>query len=245
MTENPPVVFVVDDDPSVCKALGRLLRADGLSVETFGLAREFLLHRQPEAPGCLVLDVTMPGLDGLQLQQALKEAGASLPIVFVTGDGDIPMSVQAMKAGAVDFLPKPFRDQDLLGAVRQAIAIATAAARGAGRASATTASCSARRAPCPGSRTRPAASSGSSAPRPLRSWATRSRTGIKMASGPLGSTRTIGSGFSMQPPPRSSGARSSSWSTGWCRPGAGTCGSTTSFRFPGARTIIPARSGAS
>lgn len=125
MIENLPVVFVVDDDASVRKALRRLLRTVGLWVETFASAKEFLLYQQPDAPGCLVLDVRMPGLDGLQLQHALNDAGASLPIVFMTGDGDIPMTVQAMKAGAVDFLPKPFRDQDLLGAVQQAIAVAT------------------------------------------------------------------------------------------------------------------------
>jgi FixJ family two-component response regulator len=122
MTDAAPVVFVVDDDASVRKALGRLLGSAGLRAETFGSAQEFLLYDRPDAPGCLVLDVQMPDLDGLELQHALSAVNVSLPIIFITGHGDIPMSVRAMKAGAVDFLPKPFDDQDLLDAVRQAIA---------------------------------------------------------------------------------------------------------------------------
>jgi FixJ family two-component response regulator len=122
MTKVAPIVFVVDDDASVRRALARLLRADGLSVATFASAQEFLRHGRPDAPACLVLDVRMPELDGLELQRSLNEANSVLPIVFITGHGDIPMSVRAMKAGATDFLPKPFDDQELLSAVRQAIA---------------------------------------------------------------------------------------------------------------------------
>src|SRR5262249_53194062 len=129
MTDEAPVVFVVDDDPSVRTALSRLLGSAGLKAETFASAQEFLDRRPAEAPGCLVLDVQMPGLDGLGLQRALNEAGRALPIVFITGHGDIPMSVRAMKAGAVDFLPKPLDDQALLDAGRRATARAAAAAR--------------------------------------------------------------------------------------------------------------------
>jgi FixJ family two-component response regulator len=117
-----PTVFVIDDDPSVRKALGRLLRAAGFRAEAFASADEFLGRPLPDGPACLVLDVCLPGIDGLDLQRTLTGRQASLPVVFITGHGDIPMSVQAMKAGAVDFLPKPFHDQDLLAAVRQALA---------------------------------------------------------------------------------------------------------------------------
>jgi FixJ family two-component response regulator len=127
MTDAAPIVFVVDDDESVRKALGRLLRTAGLRVETFASAQEFLLHDRPDAPCCLVLDVQLPGLSGLELQRTLNAVNAHLPIVFITGHGDIPMSVRALKAGAVDFLPKPFTDQDLLTAVGQALAKDTAA----------------------------------------------------------------------------------------------------------------------
>jgi FixJ family two-component response regulator len=122
MTDSRPHVFVVDDDPSVRKALGRLLRSAGFQTDTFDSAQEFLRHPRYQAPACLVLDVQMPGLDGLELQRSLAEANVALPIVFITGHGDIPMSVRAMKVGAVDFLPKPFEDHQLLTAVRQAIA---------------------------------------------------------------------------------------------------------------------------
>jgi FixJ family two-component response regulator len=114
-------VFVVDDDPAVLKSLSRLLRSAGLGAATFTSAREFLDRHDPSAPGCLLLDVAMPGLNGLELQQALVASGHELPIVFLTGHGDIPMSVQAMKRGAVDFLTKPVLDDDLLQAVRVAI----------------------------------------------------------------------------------------------------------------------------
>jgi FixJ family two-component response regulator len=117
-----PLVFVVDDDPSVRKALGRLLRSAGLRAETFASAEEFLAWERPDAPGCVVLDVQMPGLNGLELQRKLDEDNVRLPIVIITGHGDIPMSVRAMKGGAVDFLPKPFEDQTFLDAVHQAVA---------------------------------------------------------------------------------------------------------------------------
>jgi FixJ family two-component response regulator len=115
------VVFVVDDDRSVREALDSLIRSVGFRVQTFASAQEFLHGERPEAPGCLVLDVRLPGLSGLDLQRELAEADVRIPIIFITGHGDIPMSVRAMKAGAVEFLTKPFRDQDLLDAIRQAI----------------------------------------------------------------------------------------------------------------------------
>jgi len=121
MHEPDPVVFVVDDDPSRRHALTNLLRSVGLRVETFGSAREFLACPRPNAPGCLVLDVRLPGLSGLDLQHELAAAQTDLPIIFITGYGDIPMTVQAMKAGAVEFLTKPFRDQDLLDAIQHAL----------------------------------------------------------------------------------------------------------------------------
>jgi FixJ family two-component response regulator len=116
-----PIVFVVDDDNSVREALGSLIRSVGWRVEAFSSAQEFLRHKRPENPACLVLDVRLPGLSGLDLQHELATRKISLPIVFITGHGDIPMSVRAMKAGAVEFLPKPFRDQDLLDAIQQAL----------------------------------------------------------------------------------------------------------------------------
>jgi len=114
-------VFLVDDDPGVLKALSRVLREEGWSVETFESAETFLAQHDPNREGCLVLDVTMPGLDGLELQRRLAAEGQRLPIVFVTGHGDIPMSVQAIKAGAIDFLTKPVQAQALVAAVRSAI----------------------------------------------------------------------------------------------------------------------------
>jgi FixJ family two-component response regulator len=121
MIEAEPVVFVVDDDPEVRIATARLIQSAGLDVETFGSAQEFLSSQRRDGPACLVLDVRLPGISGLALQQALTEADIQLPIVFITGHGDIPMSVQAMKAGAIEFLTKPFRDQDLLDAIGQAL----------------------------------------------------------------------------------------------------------------------------
>ena len=116
-----PVIFVVDDDPSVRFSLKFLLSTVGLHVESFDSADTFLNKRLPEAPSCLVLDVRLPGLSGLDFQRELAARKIYIPIVFLTGHGDIPMSVRAMKAGAVEFLTKPFRDQDLLDAVRIAL----------------------------------------------------------------------------------------------------------------------------
>jgi FixJ family two-component response regulator len=118
---EPPVVFVVDDDRSVRESLRTLLTSVGMSVEVFATAQAFLSAPRGNAPGCLVLDVRLPGLSGLDLQRELAGAGATLPIVFLTAHGDIPMTVRAMKAGAVEFLTKPFRSQDLLDAIRHAI----------------------------------------------------------------------------------------------------------------------------
>jgi FixJ family two-component response regulator len=121
MRNATPTVFVVDDDPSVEKALGRLFTSIGLEVKTFSSAQDLLCHPIPPQPGCLVTDVRMPGLSGLELQRALATAGVDLPIIFITGHGDIPTSVRAMKAGAVDFLTKPVSEQELLDAVQRAI----------------------------------------------------------------------------------------------------------------------------
>ena len=121
MNTSDAIVFVIDDDESMREALKSLIRSVGLSVETFASAHEFLESRRPEIPACLILDVRMPGLSGLDLQRDLTEANIHIPIIFITGHGDIPMSVRAMKAGAVEFLTKPFRDQDLLDAIQQAL----------------------------------------------------------------------------------------------------------------------------
>src|SRR6516162_9842480 len=114
MSQETPCVFVVDDDVSVREALGNLFRSVGLKVETFDTAEQFLSSRQSCSGGCLVLDVRMPGLSGLDLQTQLAESHREMPIVFITAHADIPMSVRAIKRGAVEFLTKPFRDQDLL-----------------------------------------------------------------------------------------------------------------------------------
>ena len=121
MNEEIPFVCVVDDDSSMRESLRNLIRSAGLNVQTFGSAQEFLRTPRPDAPSCLVLDVQLPGLSGLELQQELAQMNVQIPIIFITGHGDIPMSVRAMKAGAVDFLTKPFRDQDMLDAVARAI----------------------------------------------------------------------------------------------------------------------------
>jgi FixJ family two-component response regulator len=121
MTEELPVVFVIDDDADTRESLQRLVRSIGLEVWAFGSAREFLQSKRLDAPGCLILDVRLPGESGLELQVELARSNICLPIVFITGYGDIPMTVQAMKAGAVEFLSKPFRGQDLLDAVWLAI----------------------------------------------------------------------------------------------------------------------------
>jgi FixJ family two-component response regulator len=121
MSEMTPFVFIVDDEPAVCTALKRLIRSVGLEAETFSSAKQFLHARRPDVPACLVLDVRLPDLSGLDLQQELAYAKVDIPIVFLTGHGDIPMSVRAMKAGAVEFLTKPFKEQDLLGAIQRGI----------------------------------------------------------------------------------------------------------------------------
>lgn len=117
-----PTVFVVDDDPAVREALSSLIRSVGLNVVTFSSAREFLKYKKPsKVPSCLVLDVRLPGLSGLDLQRELTQASIEIPIIFITGHGDIPMSVRAMKGGAMEFLTKPFRDQELLDAIQLAL----------------------------------------------------------------------------------------------------------------------------
>ncbi len=121
MKDADAVVFVVDDDSSIREAIKSLVSLVGLRVETFGTAPEFLRSKRPNLPGCMVLDVELPGLSGLDLQRELAAHGIKLPIIFITGYGDIPMSVRAMKAGATEFLTKPFRDQDLLDAIQQAL----------------------------------------------------------------------------------------------------------------------------
>ena len=121
MSTQEPIVFVVDDDESVRNSLRRLLMSVGLAVEVFPTAQAFLDRARSDAPGCLVLDVQLPGLSGLDLQSELADTDTPLPIVFLTGHGDIPMSVKAMKAGAVEFLTKPFREGDLVDAIRSAI----------------------------------------------------------------------------------------------------------------------------
>jgi FixJ family two-component response regulator len=121
MNETPPIVYVVDDEPVVSISLKRLLRSVGLEARTYASAQEFLRSERPDAPGCLILDVRLPGLSGLDLQQELTAAKIDLPVIFITGHGDIPMSVRAMKAGAVEFLTKPFREQELLEAIERAI----------------------------------------------------------------------------------------------------------------------------
>lgn len=121
MSESPPIVFVVDDEPAICLSLKRLVKSVGLEAQTFTSAQEFLRAKRPDGPGCLVLDVRLPGLSGLDLQQELLDAKVDLPIIFISGHGDIPMSVRAIKAGAVEFLTKPFRDQDLVDAIQHGI----------------------------------------------------------------------------------------------------------------------------
>jgi FixJ family two-component response regulator len=121
MTETDAMVFVIDDDAPMRESLKNLIRSVGLRAELFASAQEFLRSKRPDVPSCLVLDVRLPGLSGLDLQRRTSEAGLEIPIIFITGHGDIPMTVRAMKAGAVEFLTKPFRDQDLLDAIQQAL----------------------------------------------------------------------------------------------------------------------------
>ena len=121
MSEPTEIVFVVEDDASVRRALGGLVRLAGLTVQTFPSAQEFLAFSRPDVPSCLVLDVQLPGLSGLDLQEELAKTDVQIPIIFLTGHGDIPMTVRAMKAGALEFLTKPFHNEDLLEAIRVAI----------------------------------------------------------------------------------------------------------------------------
>jgi FixJ family two-component response regulator len=122
MKAQDPIVFVIDDDRMIRDGLQSLIKSVGLRVETFALAQDFLGAKRPDAPACLVLDVRMPGLSGLDLQLKLRDGGIPIPIIFITGHGDIPMSVRAMKEGAHEFLTKPVRGQDLLDAVQKALA---------------------------------------------------------------------------------------------------------------------------
>jgi FixJ family two-component response regulator len=122
MIEEPPIIIVIDDDPAVREALGSLLRSVGFNVKLLASLDEFPIPTRPEGPTCLVLDVRLPGRSGLDFQRELSSANIQLPIIFITGHGDIPMSVQAMKGGAIEFLPKPFRDQDLLDAINVGLA---------------------------------------------------------------------------------------------------------------------------
>ena len=117
MSENKPVVFVIDDSPSIRDALDSLIRSVHLNVQSFGSIEEFLQFKRPDAPGCIVLDVRLPGLSGLDFQREMAKSNIDLPVIFITGHGDVPMSVHAIKAGAIEFLTKPFRDQDLLDAI--------------------------------------------------------------------------------------------------------------------------------
>jgi FixJ family two-component response regulator len=129
-----PIVYVVDDDLAVRQALSSVIRSIGLRVETFASAREFLQHTRPDAPSCLVLDVQLPDVSGLDLLPELESGAAAIPIIFITGHGTIPMSVRAMKAGALEFLTKPFQEEELIAAVRQALERDQAAQRGRRRA---------------------------------------------------------------------------------------------------------------
>jgi FixJ family two-component response regulator len=119
--EAAPTIFVIDDDDVVRAAIQGMLKSVGLKSQTFATAQDFLRSKRPDGPSCLVLDVRLPGINGLDFQRQLAEAGFRIPIIFITGHGDIPMSVKAMKSGAVEFLTKPFRDQDLLDAIHQAL----------------------------------------------------------------------------------------------------------------------------
>ena len=118
---NEGTVFVIDDDARMRAALERLLKSVGLHAESFATPQDFLRHKLPVVASCLVLDVRLPGMSGLEVQRKLNERGVSIPIIFITGHGDIPMTVEAMKSGAVEFLTKPFRDQDLVDAIQQAL----------------------------------------------------------------------------------------------------------------------------
>jgi len=120
---SEPTVFIVDDDEAVRDSLQWLMRSVGLTVETFPSAHDFLTRYQPDRPGCLVLDIRMPGMSGLDLQEQLADEGVQIPVIFITGHGDVPIAVRALKAGAIDFIEKPFKDQALLDSVQRAIAL--------------------------------------------------------------------------------------------------------------------------
>ena len=120
-SSDTPTVFIVDDDARMRAAMQRLLKTVGLHSESFATPQDFLRHKLPDSPSCLVLDVRLPGMSGLEVQSKLNEAGARIPIIFITSHGDIPMTVQAMKSGAVEYLTNPFRDQDLIDAIQQAL----------------------------------------------------------------------------------------------------------------------------
>jgi FixJ family two-component response regulator len=123
---DAPTVFIIDDDARMRSAMQRLLKSVGLHAESFATPEDFLRRKLRDGPSCLILDVRLPGMSGLDVQRRLSEAGVQIPVIFITGHGDIPMSVKAMKSGAVDFLTKPFRDQDLLDAIQQALERAAA-----------------------------------------------------------------------------------------------------------------------
>jgi FixJ family two-component response regulator len=118
---DSPIVFIVDDDSRMRAAMQRLLKTVGLNFESFGTPEDFLQYELPDSPSCLILDVRLPGMSGLDVQRKLIQAGVQIPVIFITGHGDIPMTVEAMKSGAVEFLTKPFRDQDLIDAIQQAL----------------------------------------------------------------------------------------------------------------------------
>jgi FixJ family two-component response regulator len=120
-SSDQPTVLIIDDDSRMREAMQRLLKTVGLHSESFATPQDFLHHKLPDGPSCLVLDVRLPGMSGLDVQSKLNEAGVQIPIIFITGHGDIPMTVKAMKSGAVEFLTKPFRDQDLIDAIQQAL----------------------------------------------------------------------------------------------------------------------------
>jgi len=124
---DSPTVFIIDDDPRMRAATERLLKTVGLHFESFATPQDFLQRKLPDSPSCLVLDVRLPGMSGLELQSKLNEVRAKIPVIFITGHGDIPMTVKAMKSGAVEFLTKPFRDQDLIDAIQQALKISSEA----------------------------------------------------------------------------------------------------------------------
>jgi FixJ family two-component response regulator len=120
-SSDAPTVFIIDDDDRMRAAMQRLLKSIGLNTKSFATPHDFLQHKLPDGPSCLVLDVRLPGMSGLDVQHRLNEKGVHIPIIFITGHGDIPMTVKAMKSGAVDFLTKPWRDQDLVDAIQQAL----------------------------------------------------------------------------------------------------------------------------